>query len=178
MSDARPEIVFLCTGNAARSVMATIMFRARCEAYRVAGAGTHVIEGHPMSVRTRTALARFGLADPLHRSRQLWAPDAARAELIVAMAPEHVRWVRRTMPGVASRSATLRRLVRDLPATPVDASLRDRVTALGLHSAEPDDWEEVVDPAAGEQDVFDACAAEIDALVDALIVALGAGEVR
>jgi len=27
----------------------------------------------------------------------------------------------------------------------------------------------VIDPAAGEQDVFDACAAELDQLVDALV---------
>jgi protein-tyrosine-phosphatase len=173
MSDIRPEIVFLCTGNAARSVMATVMFRARCEAFQVAGAGTHVIEGHPMSVRTRTALARFGIADPSHRSRQLWESDAARADLVVAMAPEHVHWVRRTMPGIAARSGTLKRLVRDLPATAPDVPLHARIAALGLATVEPGDWEEIVDPAAGEQDVFDACAAEIDRLVDELIRAIG-----
>jgi protein-tyrosine-phosphatase len=48
--DALDHILFLCTGNAARSVMATVMFRDRSDAYRVTGAGTHVIEGHPTSV--------------------------------------------------------------------------------------------------------------------------------
>jgi protein-tyrosine-phosphatase len=174
VSDQRPELVFLCTGNAARSVMATVMFRERCDAYRVRGAGTHVVEGHPMSVRTRTALARFGLADPTHRSRQLWEPDAASADLIVAMAPEHVRWVRRTLPAASWRTATLRRLVRDLPRVPAHGRLTDRVRALDLASTEPEDWEEVVDPAAGEQDAFDMCATALDALVDALVHALGA----
>ncbi|HEV8296973.1 MAG TPA: low molecular weight phosphatase family protein [Acidimicrobiales bacterium] len=169
----RPEVVFLCTGNAARSVMATVMFRARCDTIEARGAGTHVIEGHPMSVRTRTALARLGLADPSHRSRQFWEPDAARADLIVAMAPEHVAWARRTMPIAAGRTATLKRLVRDLPSVPLDRSLAARIAALDLAAVAPEDWEEVVDPAAGEQDAFDACAAELDPLIDALIAALG-----
>jgi protein-tyrosine-phosphatase len=153
--------------------MATVMFRARCATVAAFGAGTHVIEGHPMSVRTRTALGKLGLADPTHRSRQLWEPDATRADLVVAMAPEHVAWTRRTHPAVAARTATLKRLVRDLPAVAGEPSLAARVAALDLAAIEPEPWEEVVDPGAGEQDVFDACAAELDALVDALIAALG-----
>jgi protein-tyrosine-phosphatase len=168
-----PEIVFLCTGNAARSVMATVLFRERADGFVVRGAGTHVIEGQPMSVRTRAALAGLGLADPTHRSAQLWELDARRADLVIAMAPEHVAWVRRTMPDIADRTATLKRLVRVLPSAtaPVFA---DRIASLGLDSVEPEPWEEVEDPGGGEQDVFDRCARELDGLVDELIDALGA----
>ena len=110
---ARPalaeHIVFLCTGNAARSVMATIMFRARTDRHSVSGSGTHVLPGHPMSVRTRTASSRLGLADPTHRSAQFDETDVRRAALIVAMAPEHVQWVRRVHPEAADRTVTLKR---------------------------------------------------------------------
>jgi protein-tyrosine phosphatase len=169
-----PEIVFLCTGNAARSVMATVLFRERAGGFLVRGAGTHVIEGQPMSVRTRTALASLGLADPLHRSSQLWELDARRADLLVAMAPEHVAWVRRTMPEVASRTATLKRLLHLLPDAPVGVDFATAVAALDLASIEPEPWEEVVDPGGGEQDAFDRCAQELDKLIDELIDALGA----
>ena len=169
--DPREHIVFLCTGNAARSVMATVMFRDRHDAYRVSGAGTHVVEGHPMSVRTRRALERHGLADHTHRSRQMWRADA-NATLVVAMAPEHVRWVRTHHPDAAARTATLKRLVQLLPGARGD-TLAARVRALALADVELADWEEVVDPAAGEQPVFDACADELDALVAGLIAALG-----
>jgi len=168
--DPRDHLLFLCTGNAARSVMAAVMFRARCEAFRISGAGTHVIEGHPMSVRTRTALQRHGLADRTHRSRQMWQDDTA-ATLVVAMAPEHVRWVRTNHPRAAVRTATIKRLVRTLPGAS-GPTLAARLAALRLDEVELEDWEEVVDPAAGEQPVFDACADELDVLVDDLIRAL------
>ena len=54
----------LCTGNAARSVMAGFMFDALRdgrpgEPLHVVTAGTHTIDGQPMGMRTRTALARL-----------------------------------------------------------------------------------------------------------------------
>ena len=154
--------------------MATIMFRARDDRHSVSGSGTHALPGHPMSVRTRTALERLGLADPTHRSSQFDETDVRRASLIVAMAPEHVEWVRRVHPEAADRTVTLKRVVRVLAATSslADAALLDRVRTLDLAGLAIEEWEEVVDPAGGEQPEFDACAQEIDALVDQLIALL------
>jgi protein-tyrosine-phosphatase len=153
--------------------MATIMFRARCDRLSVSGSGTHALPGHPMSVRTRTALQRLGLADPTHRSMQFDETDVRRASLIVAMAPEHVQWVRRTHPGAADRTVTLKRVVRDLASvSATEGALLDRIRQLDLANVEIEEWEEVVDPAGGEQPEFDACAQEIDELVDQLIALL------
>lgn len=152
--------------------MAKVMFRDRVgERFDVSGAGTLVIDGQPMSQRTRNALGLFGLADPDHRSRQL-TPSAVRgATLIVAMEPDHIRWARKQLPVALPITATLKRLVRDLPET--DGSLDQRVAALGLASVEVGEWEEVIDPGGGDQAIFDACAKELDDLVDGLIEALG-----
>ncbi|MGQ0434381.1 MAG: arsenate reductase/protein-tyrosine-phosphatase family protein [Microthrixaceae bacterium] len=156
-------IVFLCTGNAARSVMAGAALSSHLPDWHVTTAGTLVVEGQPMSWRTRAALDRVGIAVPAHRSRQASAADLEHAALVIALAPEHVHWVRRTHPSAAGRTATLRRLVRDLPVD--GAPLPDRVARLGLAEVELGAWEEVVDPGGGEADVFAACAAEVSDLV-------------
>ncbi len=167
VSDSNPVVVMLCTGNAARSVMATVIGRDRTDEVRFVGAGTHSIEGLPMSGRTRRALESLGLADGTHRSHQLTAADAQGADLIVAFAPEHVDYVRRVHPEAATRTATIKRLVVELK--PGSEPLAQRVAALNLADAKVPRDEEVVDPGGGEDYEFVACVREIDALMDQLL---------
>lgn len=166
-----PAVIFLCTGNAARSVMAGAALSARLPDLPVATAGTLVVEGQPMSGRTRAALASVGLEPPPHRSRQAVEEEMEGATLVVGLAPEHVAWVRRTHTAAAARTGTLRRLCRDLPAT--QGALAERVAALDLASAPLEPWEEVIDPGGGDGAAFAACAREVVDLVDTLAAALG-----
>ena len=137
---------------------------------KVVTAGTMVIEGMPMSWRTRDALKELGVTVPAHRSRQLSDRDAKESDLIVCFETFHVAYVRREHPEVAWKTATIRRLVRDLPKGTVP--LADRVRALDLDKVELEDWENVEDPAGGELDVVVACAKEVAAIVDELAVLL------
>jgi protein-tyrosine-phosphatase len=169
----KPLVVYLCTGNAARSVMATVITRARTDEVAVRGAGTHSIEGLPMSHRTRDALAALNLSDGSHRSHQLLERDVADADLVVAFAPEHVEYVRRNHPEGAGRTATLKRLDQDLAPGP--APLGARLEALKLATVELDPWEEVIDPAGRELPAFKSCAVEINALVGEVLPRLVTG---
>jgi protein-tyrosine-phosphatase len=163
-----PNVVFLCTGNAARSVMAGAIARAQRDDLEIVTAGTHVVEGMPMSWRTRDALGALGVTADGHRSHQLRGSDVAAADLIVALAPEHVAYVRRVHPEAANCTATLKHLARELApedGTAPIGTLTERVDALRLADHEVGEWEEVVDPAGGELADFEACAREIHDLL-------------
>jgi protein-tyrosine-phosphatase len=173
------ELLILCTGNAARSVMAGFMLE-HLKATRpgldlhIVTAGTHTIDGQPMGLRTRSALATIPeLADVSfsgHRSRQVHEGDLVRAELVVVMEADHVRFIRRTFPEAADRTATIRRLCRDLPPAP--PPLVERVAALKLADAVLADEDDVIDPAGGDETAYAACVAELWGLCQQLIILL------
>ncbi|HMG43261.1 MAG TPA: hypothetical protein VK611_18160 [Acidimicrobiales bacterium] len=171
MTPSTAPVLVLCTGNATRSVIAGAALAARLPQVPVVTAGTLVIEGLVPSPRTRTALAAVGLEAAGHRSHQAGGADLVVADLIIGLAPEHVEWVRREHPTAAPRTATLKRLCRDLVAGPTP--LTGRIAALGLEAVELASWEEVADPGGGETDAFVRCAHEIVHLVDRLARSLG-----
>jgi len=174
------NLLLLCTGNAARSVMAGYMVDRRAQdlgrALGVRTAGTHVVEGQPMSMRTRAGLAAIEALGPVpagsHRSHQLAAADLEWADLVVAMEADHVRFIRRHHPDAARRTGTLRRLCRELAPGP--DGLSARVAALELATAELEAWEDVVDPAGGEVEDYVACAEELWSLCGELVPLIGA----
>ena len=157
------QLIFLCTGNAARSVMAGTMFAARRPEATVITAGTHVVDGHPVSWRTREALDSLGYDARTHRSAQLRAHDLPETDVVVALANEHVEWMRRTHPEAADRTITLHRLVRDL--APPGEPLPGRLKLLQPATIHLEPWEEVADPAGGELPEYLACVQEVDGLI-------------
>jgi protein-tyrosine-phosphatase len=173
------ELLVLCTGNAARSVMAGFMLDHLKAGQpgldlTVVTAGTHSVDGQPMSIRTRAALASIpelaGAAFGGHRSRQVHEGDLERAALVVVMEAGHVRFIRRHFPRAAGRTATIRRLCRDLPPAP--PSLERRLAALDLAEAPLSEADDVIDPAGGDEDDYVACAAELWSLCTQLIDSL------
>jgi protein-tyrosine phosphatase len=166
MSDA-PSLLFVCTGNATRSVLAGALASAARPDWTVETAGTFVVEGQPMSWRTRRGFEEIGLAVPWHRSRQMTDDLLAGADVVVALACEHVHYVRRNHPAAAPRTATLKRLLRDLAPGP--APLPERIARLNLADAALDSAaEDVVDPGGGEVEEFTACARDLNTLMKQL----------
>lgn len=161
------HLLILCTGNATRSVIAGAVLRHHLPDVEVATAGTLSIDGLAMSWRTRAGFESVGLPVPVHRSRQARAEDIDQATLIIGLAPEHVAWVRREHPSAAARTASLKRLHREL--SPDGRPLAERVAELDPARVELEPWEEVVDPGGGEVEAFTACAREVVDLVDELV---------
>lgn len=162
-----PVVLMLCTGNAARSVMAGVMLEAAGRPVRVITAGTHVVENQPTSRRTRDALVALGLDASAHRSRQISDAALDQATLVIAMAAEHVHYIRRRHPTAAGVTATLPWLAAHLPPGP--APLADRVAALALAHVDPADQGDVEDPAGGEEEIYAACAAHLSGLMAELV---------
>ncbi|MGH9101169.1 MAG: hypothetical protein ACRDV8_13200 [Acidimicrobiales bacterium] len=165
--DAAAHVLVVCTGNTARSVMAAAMlgYLAECDGVvlRLSTAGTHATCGQPVSARTLAALAGVPelaeLSVSRHRSRQVEPADLERADLVVAMEADHVRWIRRHYPSSAGRAGTVRRVCREL--APGSSPLRTRVVALDLGSADLRPDEDVADPAGGDKAAYTACAQEL-----------------
>ncbi len=159
--------MFVCTGNAARSVMGGAVLAEADPTVTVTTAGTHVVEGQPISWRTRDALAGVGLKADTHRSRQLRAEDVADADVIVGFEAIHVGYVRRNFAHASAKTATLKYLVDHL--APTGGTLSWRLAQLGLDGVVLERQEDVVDPAGGDIDDYRACAAQVDHLVRELL---------
>jgi protein-tyrosine phosphatase len=170
------KILTLCTGNVARSVMLGYMFTSLAEAngleWSVRTAGTHVIEGSAMSARTRDALTalpdlgehRYGQ----HRSHQLAGEDVEWADVIVASEASHVNFVRQNFESSAAKTVTLGQFLLEAP---LDAPFEDQVRAVAALA--PDEDLDVIDPAGGNQDVYDACATQLWAMAMVFLTLVG-----
>lgn len=121
-------------------------------------------------------MAELGYDLGPHRSRQITVDILERADLIVAMAREHVREVAVEVPDVWPRTFTLRELVRRgeevgprQPAQPLDEWIAKvhagRTPAMLVGASEDDD---VADPIGRNRRFYEVAAAEISHLIDRL----------
>lgn len=86
--------------------MLTAYLRQYLQGVDIRSRGTHAISNMPMSWRTKAALDRHGLEAPGHRSVQFSQEDAD-AQMILAMEPDHIRWIEREFPTARGVAATL-----------------------------------------------------------------------
>jgi len=168
-------ILVVCTGNVCRSPIAEGSLRAALvarlgeDAPQVVSAGTMGWEGSGAQPDSVEAAAELGVDISAHRARLLRPRDALAADLVLAMAREHVHAVRDEVP---ERAFTLKQLVRLLEALPApapgdpDAVLASRVAeadALRRSGFEgnPAD-EDVADPLGMSLETYRAIAWELD----------------
>ena len=157
-----PRLLFVCTGNATRSVIAAALVRRDRPDWQIDSAGTWAIPGLPSSRRTLAALESVGVSAPGHRSTTLTRDHLIDVDLVEGFESDHVTHVRRLAPESADRTATLPRLL--LPDWP----------GADLAAEDPRTWTEVDDPAGGDVEDFIRCARDIDGQVAQLLARLDA----
>jgi protein-tyrosine phosphatase len=149
---------------------------ARGVAARVHSAGTRAVGG-PASAHAVDVLAAAGLDLSAHESRTLQRDAVASADLVLAMAREHLREAVVAHPAVLKRAFTLKELVRrgeaigPRPADePIEAWLEragaGRSTA-GLMGRDPRD--DVADPIGLPRAEYERTHRELADLVDRLV---------
>jgi protein-tyrosine-phosphatase len=164
------NIVTLCTGNVARSVMLGYMLTTIAELtdaeWAIRSAGTHATEGSGMSARTRDALLKIEeLGDHrygAHRSHQLVEADAEWAEIILAAESDNVNYVRAHFSTYADKAVQLAQFVR---FAPLDGDINAQLHA--VVARDPSSEFNVADPAGGDQAIYDECAQRLWELAQA-----------
>jgi protein-tyrosine phosphatase len=184
------SILVLCTGNVCRSPIAEGMLRALLEerfeasAPSVASAGTAGWEGSGADPSSVAAAAELGVDISGHLARSVDVDEVRGAAVVLAMAVEHRRNVVRLLPDAATKTFTLKELVRLLESRPREAPggapgdvLARRVDDaaalrrdLGGATARPDD--DVADPLGQRMGAFRAVASDLQEWCGRLVVGL------
>lgn len=111
-------ILFVCTGNSCRSIMAEgILRKYLCDrgrtGIRVMSAGVGTIDGLPPAKNTVDVMNEYGMDVSSYRSRSLTNEMIARADLILVMEEGHRDEIIRRVPDARSKTFLLRQYGRE-----------------------------------------------------------------
>lgn len=152
------RILFVCTGNSCRSVMAQGLMRqalaqAGVDTVSVESAGTYAIVGMTPTRETQRVLWDAGIDCSAHRARSLAPEMIAEADLILVMEPSHLHETLRRAPDAKGKTHLLK--------------------TYGLTADETVTNPHIPDPIGKPLEVYEVCFSEIREAVERVVKSLG-----
>jgi protein-tyrosine-phosphatase len=153
------HVLFVCTGNSCRSVMAQelmrhLLARAGIDAVQVDSAGVFAIHGMAPTRETVRTLQEAGVPVSEHRARLLTPLMVQSADLILVMEQFQAEEVLRRDPGARSKMHLLKTYLLP-PTEPAPANPN------------------IADPIGKPLEIYEVCFAEIREAVERLAKSLG-----
>ncbi len=103
----KKNILFVCTGNSCRSVMAERFFKHlvadRANEFLVGSAGVGAVDGYPASLETLRVMQEQGIDVSNHRSRKITSAMVRTADKIFVMEAMHKEVILRSWPEAAEK---------------------------------------------------------------------------
>lgn len=141
------KVLFVCTANICRSAYADVVARAhQVEGVEFGSAGTQALEGKRMDPTMATHVSGDGDVES-HRARQLTRGILEDADLVIAMASDHRRYILDGWPALGRKTFVIGHVARLMGDLPQNLTMTDLVDYLWRHrTTRPSD--DVPDPYA------------------------------
>ena len=152
------HLLFVCTGNSCRSVMATglmqqLLQRAGMDTVQVESAGIFAVEGMGPTRETNRTLQEVGIDCSSHRAHALTVEMAEAADLIFVMEQFQAEEVARRIPKAAGKV----HLLKPYGLPPVEVAVNPNIP----------------DPIGKPLEVYEVCFADIQTAIQRVAKSLG-----